>query len=330
MRKNAIALAVAVAVALLTGCDASRSAGALPSGSATGSWMLPQATQARSTLLYVSDSNAKSVWVYDYASGDLVGKLTGLNEPAGACVDATGDVYVTDGGSEATLEFAHGGTKPIHAYRAPASGVGCAVDRNGDLAVAAQPLSSDGAQLCVWKAGTGEPTCYTDRNCGTMESPGYDGRGNLFVEGVYFGSAVCELPAGGDDLVTVALNGKALNAGGSVIWDGKNVVLTDWHDGPKKRNTLLYRVKEAPSGGLTVIGVTTLRDSCNGEATQVTLPFVVGAKNTPVNDRRGQTVIGANYQCYPAPLDAWEYPAGGDPAKRRSLKYFPGGAVVSI
>jgi len=325
------ALICSIVATALAGCT-----GAAPPAGAPGvapqraSWMLPSAAGGKSVLLYIGDSNGNTVSVYDYASGTLVGTLAGLNSPAGGCVDARGDVFITNQGSGKILEFNNGGTKPIHAYHAGPSGVGCSVDRNGDLAVAAQPLSSGGAKLCVWKGGKGRAACYTDDDCGTMESPGYDPQGNLYVEGFYFGSAVCELPAGADALKTVNLIGAALNVGGGLMWDGKHLMLTDWQNASNLRNTLLYRVSESASGDLTVVGTTILGDTCNGGSTQVTQPFIVGKKNTPVNDREGRTVLGANYECYPAPVDAWPYPQGGDPGHAWPVRFFPGGAVVSI
>jgi uncharacterized repeat protein (TIGR03803 family) len=325
------ALLFGIAALALGGCGGA----ALPGGTSgiapqRASWMLPDAAGGKSVLLYVGDSNGSTVSVYDYASGALVGKLTGFNSPAGGCVDARGDVFITNEGNGKTLEFANGGTEPIHVYRTGPSGIGCSVDRKGDLAVVAQPIASGPAKLCVWKGGKGRVACYTDQECGTMQSPGYDPQGNLYVEGFYFGTAICELPSGGSALKTVNLNGEALNVGGGVMWDGKHLMLTDWQNATNLRNTLLYRVSEAPSGDLTVIGTTTLGDTCNGGSTQVTQPFVVGTKNTPVNDREGQTVLGANYECYPAPVDAWRYPRGGNPDHVWPAKFFPGGAVVSI
>jgi hypothetical protein len=61
-----------------------------------GSWMLPEAAAKKSILVYVAEMHRRGVFVYDYKSGKRVGALTGLHDPAGECVDAKGDVYVTE------------------------------------------------------------------------------------------------------------------------------------------------------------------------------------------------------------------------------------------
>jgi hypothetical protein len=297
---------------------------------AWASWMNPQEARGNSTLLYSGDSNGSTVYVYDYADGSLVGMLAGFNSPAGGCVDARGDVFITNQGNGATLEFKHGGNKPIRQYNAIPSGVGCSVDRNGNLAIAVQPLSSGPAKLCVWKAGKGPSKCYTDNYCGTMQSPGYDDTGNLYVEGYYYGPAVCELPAGGAALKTVKLSGGTLNFPGGVMWDGKHLALSDPHTGTAHMTTSLYRVTESPSGDLRIVGTTVLNGTCNTDNAWVVQPFIVGRKNTPINDREGQVVVSPDYFCTSQwPIDFWRYPGGADPFKVWPQHFLPGGVVVS-
>src|SRR5271165_3270751 len=77
------------------------------------SWIKPGARHAK--LLYAS-SNAlgdKTVYVFSYPNGRLVGKLTNFTVPQGMCVDAAGDVYITDTPAQQIDEYAHGGTSPI-------------------------------------------------------------------------------------------------------------------------------------------------------------------------------------------------------------------------
>jgi hypothetical protein len=47
------------------------------------SWMAPGAEKIKE-LLYVSDAATDDVFVYDYASGNEVGKLTGFDQPLGS------------------------------------------------------------------------------------------------------------------------------------------------------------------------------------------------------------------------------------------------------
>lgn len=298
---------------------------------ASASWMNPQEARGHSTLLYSGDSNGSTVYVYDYADGTLVGTLTGFNSPAGECVDAKGDIFITNQGNGTTLEFKNGGSKPIHQYNAVASGVGCSVDRDGNLAIAVMPLSSGPAKLCVWKAGRGPSTCYMDYDCDNMQSPGYDDKGNLYVEGDYYSAVVCELPAGGAALKTVKLSGGTLNFPGGVMWDGKHLVLSDAHTGSTHFTTSLYRVTESPSGDLTIVETTVLHGTCHTHNAWVVQPFIVGRKNTPINDREGQVVVSPDYFCTSEwPIDFWHYPGGARPFKAWPLYFLPGGVAVSL
>ena len=52
--------------------------------------------------------------------------------------------------------------------------------------------------------------------------------------------------------------------------------------------TAIYRVRELPSGDLKSIGTTVLEDQCGNN--NVYQPFIVGEKNTPVNEKQGAAV----------------------------------------
>src|SRR5579863_4819654 len=59
---------------------------------AVRSWI--DSAAAGKDLLYVSTYNARSVLVYTYPEGHLVGTLTGFNEATfGECTDLAGDVF---------------------------------------------------------------------------------------------------------------------------------------------------------------------------------------------------------------------------------------------
>src|ERR1700761_7014239 len=92
-----------------------------------------------------------------------------------------------------------------------------------------------------------------------MWPPGYDNKGNLFVE---VGPNVCELPAGGSALIDVTLD-HSLGFPGSIMWDGKYLALTDQsYPGPRKTHqgytSAIYRVRETRRR-LTVVGTTLLK-----------------------------------------------------------------------
>jgi hypothetical protein len=70
-----------------------------------------------------------------------------------------------------------------------------------------------------------------------------------------------------------------------------------------------------------------LSDTCDGSYTHVIQPFIVGSKNTPINDEQGNIVAGANEFCS-ADFRLWHYPSGGTPFK--SFTFQSGGQAVSI
>src|SRR5579871_2156735 len=126
------ALCICAAAALLAGCGgaqpptaqsdavglAQRSRSAQHNG--RGSWMLPEAKTE--DLMYVSDGTLSAVLVFAYKSRKQVGQLTAFNEPYGQCVDAKGDVWITDVSNGTVAEYAHGGTKPLKTLTANQGG----------------------------------------------------------------------------------------------------------------------------------------------------------------------------------------------------------------
>lgn len=315
---------VCVAVWLYAGCGGWQTPTIEPGtvrADRTRSWMEPGARKIK-RLLYVG--SGYSVYVYNYDSGAEVGALTGFDNTYGECVDAKGDVFLTTfiGYAGAVLEYGHGGTDPIKTFATSGHPIGCSVDAAGDLAVNNGTTSE--SDLEVWAAASRIPKTYENqKDCNEMWAPGYDNRGNLFME---VGPNLCELPVSGDSLIPVTLNHSIIFPG-SVMWDGRHLTLTDQGNGE------IYRVKETRKG-LMVVGTTQLEQHC-GEV-QVVQPFIVGSKNTPVNDEQGTVLVGGNEFCsqlsdLTVPVAYWHYPRGGDPFKFAHPR--PSGAsgqVVSI
>ncbi len=86
------------AVALLAACGGSQAPigapGAMPQSYSRHtdrgkSWMAPDA-KAIKELLYISDGATDDVFVYDYETRALVGKLTGFDQPSSQCVEREG------------------------------------------------------------------------------------------------------------------------------------------------------------------------------------------------------------------------------------------------
>lgn len=349
-----------VAAAMLAGCDGSQppigGTGAMPKGAAVAahadrgkSWMLPRAKSE--DLLYISDISTDTVLVYSYKTRAQLGQLTGFGEPYGQCVDASGDVWITDVADRVVDEYAHGSSTPLRQLSASlGEPVGCSVSPNGDLAVSsdsslqspknhALPFSSQSGVL-VYKSASGSPTLYTNADCDDPASPGYDDKGNLYVQGEEFLSYsnvkgnVCELVAGGPTLGVIPFlrrNGKkpvGPIGDGSIMWDGEYLMLTLALDQAR-----LVEAKELSNGSLQAVrSMTPLDSECKGgnELRQV---FVVGKKNTPVNRRRATVAVAGNEfpfdPCYDD-FNAFAYPAGGRQLWSLDVRYAYGESVSLV
>ena len=253
----------------------------------------------------------------------MVGKLTGFSQPYGQCVDKKGDVWIVNFGSASAVEYAHGAQKPMRRLSTNAESIGCSIDPvTGNLAVA----NVDSGDILVFEPHSKIPKIYSGRQCQKLWFPGYDASGNLYVEAVYDSEEfACELPLGGSGLQAVQdLSGWILSPGG-VMWDGKYITLADaaYHG----EWTAVYRMQEQPSGNLTEVSGTVLKDTCHAQVGQ---PFVVGKKNTPANTAEGNIIVGGNAACNHH-FDYWKYPNGGRPSlSLKSAPAEPYGQSVSI
>lgn len=258
-------------------------------------------------VMYISDDYD----IYEY--GKTLQTIGDNNQPYGECVDAKGDTWITNFSGGTVVEYTHGGTQPIATLGTDGYSIGCSVSPNGDLAVANFSTASGIGNVQVFKHASGTPTNYSSQSAPYLWPPGYDAQGNLFVEAetASGGVGVFGLPAGGSSLDPTPVPW-TINVPGSVMWDGKYITFTDQEaGGPSANATTIYQARETKSG-LVPAGTTTLQDTCSGSQVDVVQPFIVGKKNTPVNKRQGALVIGGNLYCQNR-LDAWKYPAGGQP-----------------
>ncbi|MGA2760598.1 MAG: hypothetical protein ABSF08_09805 [Candidatus Cybelea sp.] len=323
-------------VASLAGCGQQLTAGGLTTENAwqtlhTGPWTSPDASKVRK-LLYVSSQYSNDVYVYDYDKGRLLEKLSGFSAPYGQCVDAKGDVWITNYSGSSVVEYAHGGTTPLKTLQTHGNSVGCSVAPSGDLAVANFGVDPKGqGALLIFKKASGKPKQYISTTCFNMWPPGYAESGNLYVEGYSEpgGEYVCELPAGGNALRTVKYSAYGYWPG-AVMWDGKYITLTEQVSSSNESQTDIYQESEDASGNLTQVGKTVLSDDCFRDEVGVVQPFIVGEKNTPENSQQGTSVVGGNDQCNYR-FDYWAYPAGGLPTSTlKSSPLQPYGQSVSI
>lgn len=323
------------ALATLAACGGSTQSGLVPSAAVRassardGSWMSPLARR-KSKLLYVSAFNGSDVTVYDYRTGEQVGMLTGLSSPAGQCVDAKGNIYISNSGTGVVNEYNHGGTKLIKTFATTGDAFGCSVDKAGDLAVTdfLGPSYTPGS-VAIFPKGSSKGVVYSNpTDCRAIWPAGYDDKGNLVMiaenqasEAVTF----CAVLKGSKSLTTLTTSGFTIYSPDSTMWDGKYIALGDQQIGGGLQSGMI----EATLSGskLTSHGQVVLGDTCQGDYTHVVLPFIIGRKNTPVNDKQSKVVAGANEICS-ADFRLWHYPAGGAPFK--SFTFQSGGQSVSI
>lgn len=218
---------------LLGGCGTASG----PSSDVPALQSLPLSTRngiAKDDLVYVTNGDAE-VTVYNLASQSLVGVLTSFDQPMGECVDAGGDVYITDETAETIVEYAHGGDKPIKTLDdSPYSPYECAVDpATGNLAVANYGSSSESGNITIWPKGSGQPKSYSDSALTYVVSCAYDPKGNLLTAGSPDGhtTTFAWLPHGGSQLLTIAIPGPKSTFEwyyvDGIQWDGRFFVLDD-------------------------------------------------------------------------------------------------------
>jgi hypothetical protein len=187
------------------------------------SWMLPEAKSE--DLAYVA--NVYTITVYSYPKGKLVGTLSNFYVPYGECVDAKGDVYITDSRFGKIYEYAHGGTKAIKTLKDPSyQPYGCAVDpTTGDLAVANyDDGSGHEGNVYVYHKAKGFPKSYIGYGFYYYYYLGYDPKGNLYVDGLHGsygdGFEFGVLPKGGGAIKDILLPEYIAGPGG-IEWDGQ-------------------------------------------------------------------------------------------------------------
>jgi DNA-binding beta-propeller fold protein YncE len=259
-------------------------------------------------LLYVSDVGTRDVKVYSYPGGQLKGTLTGFTEPWGVCADTAGDVFVTDLKGFRIFEFRHGAKKPAAILRDPGQEPGgCAVDpATGNLAVAnvSTPYTGPG-DLLVFLHARGKPKKYHDTTIHYYQFCGYDGNGNLFVDGVKLGKfQLAELLKGHSSLIDIALD-KTYSFAGGVQWDGTSLAIGDYEQ------NVIDRYQIFGSSGKR-IGETKLKGA----------KFPIGIWI------QGSTVIAANDDG--GNVMYWNYPGGGPHRKTIGGLHYPLSAAVSI
>jgi hypothetical protein len=276
------------------------------------SWMEPGSK--KQSLLYLSDGGADEVRVYTFPGHKRAGALTQVQDPAGVCSDAAGDVWVVNSASFTIAEYAHGATKSEATLSDTGSGnpLGCSVDpTTGNLAVTNLGTASGGGNLSIYTGAKGSAQKFQDSNLMYFYFCAYDDEGNLFVDGLNssYGFVLAELPSGSGKLQPISLNG-TIDFPGGVAWDGSYVAVGDqYYQG--EHTSAIYQVSVSGSAG-TVEGTTTLSDTCD------VLQFAIRTKTVVAPD---DCSTSARY---------YDYPAGGSPTKTVSGLTYPVAATLSL
>jgi hypothetical protein len=220
-------------------------------------------------------------------------------------------VFLTSSsGSLGTVsEYPHGGTSSTKTFPIDGHPIGCSINPlNGDLAVNSG-IPNGGSDVEIWSHASGKhPRRYTNEtDCYEMWPPGYDDRGDLYIE-TASAYNLCVVRLHGNSIITVPID-HHIGAPGSVMWDGKYMAVTDQEYGSSE--TVIYQAKSGKKG-LHVVGITQFSAPCGGVSSSQL--FIVGKHNTPRNREQGSVVVGSNYGCYYyTPVEYWKYPVGGRP-----------------
>lgn len=312
MRKGPSLLALFPIAVVLTACTAgirtqpAAGAAATPGAPAVApanrqkrSWIKPGVASQK--LLYVTDVVTDTVAIYTYPGLTYAGELTGFSTPNGTCADRAGNVWIVDGFAGKIFEYAHAGTSPVNTLNTGQFPAACAINRKtGDLAITMSV--SGAARVAVFRDAAGSPTMYADSAFYSVLYLGFDGGGNLYVDGVdpSFNIHLAELPAGSSTFTDFSPGIPGLP--GDVKWDGTYVAVGN-------QEGVIYQTQ-----GGTVVGSTVLSSGCSGG-----FDILPGYKKIVAPDP-----CGAN-------ADVYSYPGGGSPTKNISGGLTePVDAVLSI
>jgi len=227
IRSFRYALSSGVAAAFLAACGGSQAPiavpGAIPQSIGSGALRLQptlpeRVPHATSEVQYISNYYANTILEFDYPKGESpIGAIAGYG--GGLCTKGARTFWVVTGTEAA--EFKVGGKSPIRVLK-PAEGP-CAIDPvNGDLA----SLTSGG--VIIFRHARGEGKVYSGMGLSEAYFDGYDGSGNLFLDGFNNNDAVelVELPKGSSTFQTITTS-NTVEFPGSVQWDGTYLTVFD-------------------------------------------------------------------------------------------------------
>jgi hypothetical protein len=272
------------------------------------SWISPEARRAP-RLLFISDDGTDDINIYTMPNQVLRGQLTGFSEPQGMCTDASGNIWVTNTGTNQVMQLSRSGSLLKTLSDPTGFPVGCAVNRaNNDLAVTniiGNP-SGDG-NVVVYANSTGTPQTFSTPTVFEYFFPAYDNAGNLYVDGEgSAGYALTELASGSSTLSPVSVSGGTLFFPGGVNWNSgsSSLILGDQECNGAAASC---QYSATVSGGVaTISGVTNLLDLSGQPAGDVDQATVAP---------QGRFMAGGiiSEDTNPPSSNRWLFPAGGTP-----------------
>jgi hypothetical protein len=320
------AISISVAAALLSACGGSQLGQQYAPTAPVATTASPAVNAHLADLLYVSNGGGVVI-VYRYWQHSFHQLLKGFKAPKGECVDAAGDVFITDSKLSEIFEYQHDAKKPLHVLKDPGyRPYACSVDfTTGNLAVANKTTKSGGyGNIAMYAYASGTPKIYGIRYLPNPIACGYDNEGNLFVASLenysgYLYASFAYLPKGAGSFINVQLpyiySSDPFQLVSNLQWDG-----TYWaveYEG----SILRYSINQ--SGIATYQG----KIGLNGH------PYTVG--QFWINNFAHRSIIVTVESVYSSRgqnvVQYWGYPEGGD-AIDSITKYLnePYGVTVSL
>jgi len=251
-----------------------------------------RANTSGNAYLYAAVKNGTEI--VSYPSGHRVATI---NSWGPLCIDPNnGNVYISTGSQ--LREYAPGTTTPIASvtFSSGLNGNACAVDSTtGDIAIVMFDNGSQSYSLSVYQTLGTSPQSYSNPNMKQYSFCGYDGQGNLFLDGRGTNEALLfsELPKNSSTFTDIAINEQLPNFPGSVQWDGTYITLETF-----KRPTI-YRISVSGSAGI-VEGTVSIRNTSKGANQPLAFTWI-----------QGNTVVASHGGPKNHNVGLWHYPAGG-------------------
>lgn len=189
--------------------------------------------------------------------------------------------------------------------------------RLGLLAPVENPAANFGTNyaagsVTIFPKGSSKGAVYSNpSDCHYIWNAGYDDKGNLIMvaenDQVSETVTYCAVLKGSKSLTTLTASGFSIYSPDSTMWDGKYIAVGDQQLGGGLQSGFVETTLAGST--LTSHGQVVLSDTCDQNYTHVVDPFILGRKNTPVNDTPAVAVVGSNELCN-AGFRMWHYPAG--------------------